>query len=110
MAGEFSTTAGQLRAALSRLVVHRIRVAVVAYTITNHLWPETPPWTDTMNLIATVLIGIAYAGTKLPILERHPAPYALLIFAVGSGMRALAGIWHGDVAPTALMLLALALV
>jgi PAS domain S-box-containing protein len=107
----------ELRLELTRLIIRRVRVmlcfslvAVVLFVMVNHTGSTQPPlWTDAMNLTIAVLIGAAFSAFKLPFIERHPVPFALLIFAVGCTIRALAGVWHGDVAPTALMLMALAL-
>ena len=106
-----------LRLELTRLILRRVRVmlcfslfAVALFMIVNHAWSTQPPfWTDAMNLVIAVLIGAAFVAFKLPFIERRPVPFTLLIFAVGCAVRALAGVWHGDVAPTAIMLVGLAL-
>jgi hypothetical protein len=103
---------------VNRLVVRRTRVAlciglatVAAFAAGNHVWWSRPPrWTDVMNLITAVLIGIAFAVLTLPSIQRRPVPFALVIFALGCCFRAIAGVGHGDVAPTAIILVALALI
>jgi PAS domain S-box-containing protein len=108
----------EVRVALDRLILRRVRVGlgfglatVVSYAIANHLfWTQVPRWSHLFNLIMTVLIGIGFLLTKLPIVARHPAVFCLLIFSIGCVARALAGIWHGGVVITALMLLALPLI
>jgi PAS domain S-box-containing protein len=107
----------ELRVELDRLILRRTRVtlvlglaAVAAFTAVNHLALQRPPlWTDAMNSAVAVSIGVALMAFKLPFVERRPVPFALLVFAVGCGVRALAGVWHGDVAPTAILLVTLAL-
>ncbi len=118
MVGHPSDTQPELDTALTRLILRRMRVAlclglavVIAFTAANHMWwPRPPQWTDAINLLTAVLIGIAFAAFKLPFIERRPVPFALLVFAVGCGLRTLAAVWHAEVAPTAIMLVALALI
>jgi len=103
---------------LRRLILRRTRVAlclgiatVTTFVIANHASSPGPPrWTDVLNLVTLLLIGIAFAASKVPFVERRPIPFALLIFAVGCSLRSLSGIWHGDVVPTALLLGGLTLV
>lgn len=117
MAGRPADAPPELRSELNRLILRRMRVAlycalatVAAFATANHLWwPRPPLWTDVMNLLIVVLIGLAFAAFKLPFIARRPVPFALLVFAIGCGLRALAAVWHGEVAPTAIMLVGLAL-
>ena len=102
---------------LNRLILRRTRVAlciglatVAMFMLVNHTRPTPPPWSDVMNLITTLLIGLAFAALALPAIQRRPVPFAILIFATGCVLRAHAGIVHGDVAPTAITLVGLALV
>jgi PAS domain S-box-containing protein len=108
----------ELSIELNRLIQRRTRVAlgiglatVAAFTVANHARSLPPPlWTDVMNVIITLLIGIAFAMFTLPVIERRPVPFAVLVLATGCGLRALGGVWHGDVAPTAITLVGLALI
>jgi PAS domain S-box-containing protein len=108
----------ELRLEVNRLVVYRTRVAlciglttVVTFAASNHMWGARPPlWSDVMNVVTAVLIGVAFALLTLPSLQRRPVPFALVIFAFGCCSRAIAGVGHGDIATTAITLVALALI
>ena len=108
----------ELRIELNRLVVRRTRVAlliglaaVVAFAAGNHLWwSPNLPRSDMINGVTALLIGIAFAVLAVPAVRRRPVPFALVIFAFGCVIRAGAGVDHGDVAPTAITLVGLALV
>src|SRR5262249_28001644 len=65
---------------------------------------------DVVNGLTALLIGIAFVTLRLPAVQRRPVPFALAIFAFGCFVRASAGIEQGDVAPTAIILVALSLV
>jgi PAS domain S-box-containing protein len=118
MIGEFADHLPELGAALNRLILRRARVmlgiglaTVAVLTLANHLSAQPPPgWTDVMNLIIAMLIGVAFAFFTLPPVQRRPVPYAVVMLAIGCGLRTLGGVWHGDVAPTAIMLMGLALI
>jgi PAS domain S-box-containing protein len=108
----------ELRIELNCLVVRRTRVAlliglttVVAFAVSNHLrsLPDRL-WGDLINGLTALVIGIAFVALRLPAVQHRPVPYALVIFAFGCFVRASAGVGHGDVAPTAIILVALALV
>ncbi len=106
----------ELDGARNRLIVRRTRVAlwiglatVSVFTIANHLGAQpAPAWTDPLSLIIALLIGIAFALLTIPAVQRRPVAFALLVFTWGCGLRALAGVWRGDVATTAILLLGLA--
>jgi PAS domain S-box-containing protein len=117
MSARFTGPREELRDEVDRLVVRRIRVAlsiglatVVAFAVGNHLRPQPPLWSDVMNLVTAALIAAAFAMLRLPSVQRRPVPFALIIFAIGCCFRAIAGVGHGDVAPTAITLVALALI
>ena len=102
---------------LNRLILRRARVAlcfglatVAMFVLVNHTRPTPPAWSDVMNLVTTLMIGLAFAMLTLPAIQRRPVPFCVLIFATGCVLRAHAGIIHGDVAPTAITLVGLALV
>src|SRR5262249_27862514 len=108
----------ELRTEVNRLLVRRTRVAlciglatVIGFAAGNHLASSPVPlWSDVMNLITAAFVGLAFALLTLPAFQRRPIPFALLIFAMGCFFRSTAGIAHGDVAPTAITLVGLALV
>jgi PAS domain S-box-containing protein len=117
MPGASSDEQSALGVELNRLILRRARVAlciglatVATFMLVNHTRPTPPPWSDVMNLITTLLIGLAFAVLALPAIQRRPVPFCILIFATGCVLRAHAGIVHGDVAPTAITLVGLALV
>jgi len=111
-------TPEEFRVEVNRLVVRRTRIAlciglatVAAFAASNHLRSFPPPlWSDVMNGVTAVLIGIAFAVLMLPSVQRRAVPFAVLIFAFGCWTRGSAGVAHGDVAPTAIVLVALALI
>src|SRR5215475_13527527 len=108
----------ELRIELNRLVVRRTRIAlliglttVAAFAVGNHLRSPSDLWrSDVVNGLTVLAIGLAFISLRLPAVQRRPVPFALLIFAFGCFVRASAGVDHGDVAPTAITLVALALV
>ena len=107
----------ELHEELNRLIRRRIRVAlcvglaaVAVFTLANHARATPPAWTDVMNLAIALLIGLCFVALTLPVVRRRPVAFAVAVFASGCGLRALAGVWHGDVAPTAITLMGLALV
>ena len=84
---------------------------VAAFAAGNHL--RSSPHllrTDVINGCTALLIGVAFVLLTRPAVQRRPVPFALVIFAFGCCIRAAAGVDHGDVAPTAITLVALALI
>jgi PAS domain S-box-containing protein len=108
----------ELNAEVNRLVVRRTRVAlwiglmtVATFAASNHLRSAPPPWwSDVMNLVTAALIGLGFLALTIPAIKRRPVLIALVIFAFGSCIRSSAGIAHGEVATTAIVLVALALI
>ena len=117
MAFEPADLRQELRVEVNRLVVRRTRVAlwiglatVATFAARNHLAAEsTPWWSDAMNLVTAAFIGLGFLVLTVPFIKRRPVPIALVIFAFGCFFRSTAGIAHGDVATTAIVLVALAL-
>jgi PAS domain S-box-containing protein len=107
----------QLGAELARLVVRRIRIGlgaiaagVLVSMIGDHvLMPARPRWADEVDTFAIGLVGTAFWLLSRPRTRARPVPFALLIVAVTCGMRALSGIWFGDVVPTAILCAVVAL-
>ena len=103
---------------VNRLVVRRTRVAlwiglmtVATFAASNHLRAEpTPLWSDVMNLVTAAFIGVGFLVLTLPFIKRRPVPIAVVIFAFGCFFRSTGGMAHGDVATTAIVLVALALI
>ncbi|MGH7790002.1 MAG: ATP-binding protein [Candidatus Binatia bacterium] len=107
----------EVRAALDQLVIRRARLllmlgfaATVAFAAVNHLASAAAPlWTDMMNGAIVGLLAIALGLGKLPAVRRHTIAVTVLLVGLGCAVRAWAGVWHGDVAPTAIILAVLAM-
>jgi PAS domain S-box-containing protein len=118
MAFESDDLRDELALEVNRLVVRRTRVAlwiglatVATFATSNHLGAApTPWWSDAMNLVTAAFIGVGFLVLTIPAIKRRPVPIALLIFAFGCFFRSSAGIAHGEVATTAIVLVALALI
>jgi PAS domain S-box-containing protein len=118
MAVEAADLQRELSVEVNSLVVRRTRVAlwiglttVATFAVTNHLRAEPPPWwSDVMNLVTAASIGVGFLVLTLPVIKRRPVPIAVVIFAFGCFFRSTGGIAHGDVATTAIVLVALALI
>jgi two-component system, LuxR family, sensor kinase FixL len=109
--------AEELRSELSDLIVRRLRLGlgaflagVVLFVVADHsLMIATPRWADGLN---GVLIGLAAIGlwfSRHPLFRARAVPFGLLIVAVICWTRALAGIWTGDLVPTAIVCLVVVL-
>jgi hypothetical protein len=104
-------TAVQRREGLNALVVRRVRVGlgailagIIIAVIADHaLMAERPLWADQIDALAIGLVGAALWMLGRPAVRRRPVPFALLVVAITCGMRALSGVWFGDVAPTAIL-------
>jgi two-component system, LuxR family, sensor kinase FixL len=118
MAFEPDDLRDELTLEVNRLVVRRTRVAlwiglatVAAFAASNHTGVYPPPrWSDVMNLVVAVFIGVGFLMLTIPAIKRRPVPLALVIFAFGCFFRSSAGIAHGEVVTTAIVLVALALI
>jgi two-component system, LuxR family, sensor kinase FixL len=117
MAGVLPDTAEELRSELSNLIVRRLRIGlraflagVVLFVVADHsLMAVTPRWADGLNAVLIALAAIALAFSGRPAFRAHAVPFGLLIVAMICGSRALAGIWTGDLVPTAIVCLVVAL-
>ena len=107
----------QLTAELKQLIVRRVRIGlsiivagVVLFAIADHLlMADAPRWTDGVNVLAAGLVATAFWLLGHPAIQNRPVPFALLIVALTCSLRALAGIWFGDIAPTAILCVVVAL-
>ncbi len=117
MAAVLADTAEELRRELSDLIVRRLRIGlraflagVVLFVVADHsLMAATPRWADMLNVVLIALAAIALGFSRRPAFRAHAVPFGLLIVAMICGSRALAGIWTGDLVPTAIVCLVVAL-
>lgn len=114
---EASRPSPEVRAALDRLIIRRGRLllllgfaAVAVFSAINHLtWSPPPLWSDVMNVALSVLIGLSLLATRLAFVQRHMVWVCLVLGLTGSAVRAWAGVWHGEVAPTAIFFVVMAM-
>ena len=105
-------------AVLRALIVRRIRIGLAAILVgcilsfagDHLLMPARPLWADGMDLLAMGLVGVAFWLLRYPAVQARPVAFALLIVAITCWMRAASGIWFGDLAPTAILCVLVALV
>jgi PAS domain S-box-containing protein len=110
-------TSEELRSVLRDLIVLRLRLGLGAilagvglFVAADHLlMPVTPPWADGLNAILIGLAALALWFSYRPPFRAHVVPIALVIVALSCGSRALAGVWRGDLVPTAIVCVVVAL-
>ena len=96
--------------ALERLIVRRGRLmlllafaSIATFSAINHLTLSPAPlWADVMNIGLSTTVGITILLTRLPAVKRHMVVLLVMLSCLGCVIRAWAGVWHGDVAPTAI--------
>src|SRR4051812_37076369 len=107
----------EVRAALERLIVRRGRLllllgfaSVAVFSAINHLtWSPPPLWSDLMNLGLATAVGVTFVLSRFPVVQRHMAVVCLVLGLIGCVIRAWAGVWHGEVAPTAIFYVVMAM-
>src|SRR5262249_30107962 len=117
MAVVLPDTAEGLRRELTDLIVRRLRLGLRAFlaggvlvVVAAHaLVAGTPPSADGLNAVWIGLAAVALWFSRRPAFRAHAVPFGLLIVAMICGSRALAGIWTGDLVPTAIVCLVVAL-
>ena len=117
MAVVLPDTAEELRSELSDLIVRRLRIGlraflagVVLFVVADHsLMAVTPRWADVLNAVLIGFAALALGFSSRPAFRAHAVPFALLVVAMICGTRALAGVWTGDLVPTAIVCLVVAL-
>src|SRR4051812_5098009 len=85
-----------------RIGLGAILVGVVTAVAGDHASMPRPPWADAMDGIGFGLALIGFWSFSHPAIRARPVPLVLLIVAITCGMRALSGIWFGDVHHTAM--------
>ncbi len=106
-----------VRAALDRLIVRRGRLvlllgfaSIATFSAVNHLtWSPPPLWTDVMNIVLATTVGAALLLSGAPAVRRHMVAVCLVLGTAGCIVRAWAGVWHGEVAPTAIFFVVMAM-
>jgi PAS domain S-box-containing protein len=117
MSGTVPAAAEEVRSELSDLIVRRLRTGIGAFlasvglfVIADHwLMAATPRWADWLNasLIALSVTGVWLS--RRPSFHAHAVSFGLLTVALICGSRALAGTWRGDIVPTAVVCVVVAL-
>jgi PAS domain S-box-containing protein len=110
-------SAEQLRAQLNELIVRRARIGLgailagvlVAIVVDHAMLPARPLWADLVDATGIGLVLTAFWLLGRPAVRVRPVPLALIIVAVVCGMRAMSGIWFGDVGQTAILCVVVAL-
>jgi len=110
-------TAEELRSELSALIVRRLRLGVRAFlagvalfVVADHsLMAATPRWADVLNAVLIGLAAMILWFSRRPVFRAHAVPFGLLIVAMICWSRGLAGIWTGDLVPTAIVCLVVVL-
>ena len=107
----------QPRAELNELIVRRVRIGLGAIIIgvlvsmaADHaMMLARPRRADVADTIGIGLAVLAFWLLRRPEMRRRPVPLTLVIVAVACGMRAMQGIWFGDLTTTAIFCLTVAL-
>ncbi|MDX2168334.1 MAG: ATP-binding protein [Deltaproteobacteria bacterium] len=107
----------ELRAEIDRLIVRRVRVGLavmlVGAVVVALADLATPGgFTRTAATIHGLTLAFLLLGLLVctrPAVARRPVPFALLTVAVICALRGLFGVWRGEVEPTMLMSLLIAL-
>jgi PAS domain S-box-containing protein len=99
------------------LIVRRVRIGlgvivagILISMISEHfLMHARPAWAYGMDTLGMVFAGLALWLLTRPAIRHHPVPLALLVVALACAMRALSGIWFGDLSQTAILCVAVAM-
>ena len=108
MVGKFAAdakVAAEVATALDALLIQRGRAmmlvglgAALVFIPVTHFIGSATRWTDLMNASIAVLLAISLALSRWAPVRRNMLLLCLLIGIVVGAMRAVAGIWHGDLA------------
>ena len=106
----------EVRAALQELLLRRSRWmavltagAVTVFIAVTHAIGSARPWTDLMNVGVGAMLIAGMLLTRLPVVQQHIVALCVVLSVSFVAMRAVAGIWQGDVAATAIFMVAMGL-
>jgi signal transduction histidine kinase len=106
----------EVKAALDEVFVRRGRAmmlvgvgATMFFIVVNHLMGWARGWSDLFNVGVGLLLMGTFLLSRKPALQRRMVWICILLGAVFGGVRAMAGIWHGDVAASAVFNVVMAL-
>src|SRR5262245_37246419 len=109
-------TAAQPRDESNRLIVRRLRIGlavilagILISLVSDHALLDRPVWKDLLDMVATALVALAFWLSGRRVVRAHPVPFALCVVALTCGIRAVSGIWSGDLTQTAILCIAVAL-
>ena len=107
----------EVRAALQELLLRRSRWmmvltagAVAVFIAVTHAIGSARPWTDLMNVGVGAMLTAGLLLTRLPVVQQHIVALCVVLTVSFVAVRAVAGIWQGDVAATAIFMVAMGLV
>ena len=107
----------EVRAALQELLLRRSRWmmvltagAVAVFIAVTHAIGSARPWTDLMNVGVGAMLTAGLLLTRLPGVQQHIVALCVVLSVSFVAMRAVAGIWQGDVVATAIFMVAMGLV
>jgi PAS domain S-box-containing protein len=107
----------RLRAELNRLIVFRVRLGLavilgglVLFAVADELlFRPVPTWLYGINAAGFLLVALFWVWLGRPSVRAHPVPYVLLGAMLICALRTLTGIWQDELAPTVILLSAVAM-
>jgi hypothetical protein len=106
----------EVRAALQELLLRRSRWmmvltagAVAVFIAVTHAIGSARPWTDLMNVGVGALLTAGLVLTRLAVVQQHIVALCVVLAVLFVGVRAVAGVWQGDVVATAIFMVAMGL-
>ncbi len=112
-----SDTAARLREELNRLLVFRVRLGLAVilaglllFGIADRiLMHEMPEWLYAVNALGVALVAMYWYWLGRPEARANPVPYVLIGAVLICVLRAVTGILQYELAPTAILLVAVAM-
>ena len=83
--------------------------AVAVFIAVTHAIGSARPWTDLMNVGVGAMLIAGLLLTRLPVVQQHIVALCVVLTVSFVAVRAVAGIWQGDVAATAIFMVAMGL-